>query len=376
MNDALYAWTAAGYAAELVPVCGYQHDDCGSPGKVPHSPGWQTKEFDLADFAPGMNLGQRTRYFPAIDIDVEDAEIVAAVEDVARELLGTTARRSRSNSPRCALLYKLEGETFKKASVNFTTRDGRPAKIEILGDGQQLVGWSTDTTLACISRDTRDEFISAVSGALEAAGCTLIQTRSSPTVSATPPPQTASVPRQSDDRRLRRASAYLAKIPGAVWGDRGSPRTLVAAEHMVLGFELSEEDAFDLLWTEYNPRCDPPWSEKEMRRKVREAATKGTAVRRGQREGELVELRHGLALREGRLAAGRARGRILGVLLRERTPVAAALQLLEKRGREGALALAAVLAVARGPGSLAVEGGLPQTWRLRRIHGRSVHLPA
>lgn len=277
MNDALLAWTAAGYAGELVPVCGYQHHECTSPGKRPHAEEWQTKEFAPADFTPEMNLGQRTRYFPAIDIDVDEAEIVTTVEDVARELLGTTARRSRSNSSRCALLYQLEGEKFKKASVNFTTRDGRPAKIEVLGDGQQLVvsgthasgvllEWSTDTTLACISRETRDEFISAVSGALEAAGCTLSQT----TVSATPPPQTASVPRQSDDRRLQRASAYLAKIDPAISHARGHPRTLVAAEHMVLGFELSEEDAFDLLWNEYNPRCDPPWSEKELRHKVRE----------------------------------------------------------------------------------------------------------
>src|SRR5712664_3942905 len=102
-------WSAAGFAAELVPVCGPRHD-CASPGKRPHLPAWQTEKIPPSEFKPGDNLGLRTRYFPAIDIDVEDPAIVAVVEEIAREIFGTTARRSRSNSPRCALLYKLEGE--------------------------------------------------------------------------------------------------------------------------------------------------------------------------------------------------------------------------------------------------------------------------
>src|SRR5215831_11245772 len=102
------AWSAAGFAEELLPVCGPKHE-CDSPGKVPHLGKWQTAAIEPSEFKPGMNLGLRTRYFPAIDVDVEDTAIVAAVEDVARELFGTTACRRRSNSQRCAFLYKLEG---------------------------------------------------------------------------------------------------------------------------------------------------------------------------------------------------------------------------------------------------------------------------
>ena len=182
-------WSAAGFADELVPVCGPK-DDCSHPGKRPHLCGWETEKIPPSEFRPGMNLGVRTRYFPAIDVDVDDPAIVAVVEEIAREILGTTARRSRSNSPRCALLYRLDGEPFPKVRVKFTTPDGSDAKVELLGDGQQLVvagihhsnaplEWDAGPTaekLPSMSRDTRAEFLSALRAALEAAGCRDIST--------------------------------------------------------------------------------------------------------------------------------------------------------------------------------------------------------
>jgi hypothetical protein len=41
----------------------------------------------------------------------------------------------------------------------------------------------------------------------------------------------------------------------------------------VKGFELDPEDARVMLMREYNPRCKPEWSEKEIARKVRQAAS-------------------------------------------------------------------------------------------------------
>src|SRR5690606_38004410 len=37
------------------------------------------------------------------------------------------------------------------------------------------------------------------------------------------------------------------------------------------GFGLSEERTFRILWHDYNPRCQPPWSEKELRHKAKQA---------------------------------------------------------------------------------------------------------
>ncbi len=72
----------------------------------------------------------------------------------------------------------------------------------------------------------------------------------------------------SDDERCKRAVAYLAKIPGAVSGAGGHTATFNAVATMMFGFDLSESDARALILNEYNPRCDPPWSEKEIDHKI------------------------------------------------------------------------------------------------------------
>lgn len=79
---------------------------------------------------------------------------------------------------------------------------------------------------------------------------------------------------------VERARAYLSKVPGAVSGQGGHPHTLLAAEHLVRGFELDDGTAMMLL-REWNRTCDPPWTERELQHKVYEARAKGTAVRWG-----------------------------------------------------------------------------------------------
>jgi hypothetical protein len=78
------------------------------------------------------------------------------------------------------------------------------------------------------------------------------------------------------DIAARRASAYLEKIPGAVAGQRGHDTAWKAALAVVRGFRLSEGEAFSMLASEYNPRCEPPWSEKELLHKVRSAMQDAT----------------------------------------------------------------------------------------------------
>lgn len=85
--------------------------------------------------------------------------------------------------------------------------------------------------------------------------------------------------RPVDDNRLKRAAAYLAKIPGAVSGAGGHQQAWAAALAVVRGFDLGETDAYRLLAADYNPRCDPPWSERELQHKVADAAKNGRADR-------------------------------------------------------------------------------------------------
>jgi hypothetical protein len=71
----------------------------------------------------------------------------------------------------------------------------------------------------------------------------------------------------------KRASAYLAKMPEAI-AHQGGHKAAFKAALAMLGFGLSEDAIFRILWNEYNQRCSPPWSEKELRHKARQAVTR------------------------------------------------------------------------------------------------------
>jgi hypothetical protein len=79
---------------------------------------------------------------------------------------------------------------------------------------------------------------------------------------------------------IDRARKYLAKIPPAIDGQNGHTATLLAAEHLVRGFSLSDKDAFGLL-SEWNGQNQPPWSDSELQHKIDEARTKGTSIELG-----------------------------------------------------------------------------------------------
>lgn len=70
---------------------------------------------------------------------------------------------------------------------------------------------------------------------------------------------------------IERASKYLAKMDPSISGSRGHDACFKAACALVLGFGLSTDEAYHLLATEFNRRCDPPWSEKELLHKVNSA---------------------------------------------------------------------------------------------------------
>tara|TARA_R110000782_G_scaffold30348_6_gene75527 strand:+ start:27064 stop:29274 length:2211 start_codon:yes stop_codon:yes gene_type:complete len=78
----------------------------------------------------------------------------------------------------------------------------------------------------------------------------------------------------SGDLVERRAAAYLDAMPPAISGQGGHGRAYAAATALVHGFELEPETALRMLLERYNPRCEPPWSEKELRHKVDDAASK------------------------------------------------------------------------------------------------------
>ena len=66
---------------------------------------------------------------------------------------------------------------------------------------------------------------------------------------------------------VARARRYLESVPPAIAGAHGDQHTFKVCCRIVRGFDLDDESAIAALLT-WNARCEPPWSEVELRRKV------------------------------------------------------------------------------------------------------------
>ena len=74
--------------------------------------------------------------------------------------------------------------------------------------------------------------------------------------------------------RLERARRYLAALPPAVAGSHGDLHTFRICCRLVRGFALDDSDAFELL-REWNTRCLPPWTDRELEQKIASARRYG-----------------------------------------------------------------------------------------------------
>jgi hypothetical protein len=74
------------------------------------------------------------------------------------------------------------------------------------------------------------------------------------------------IPGAADDL-INRARQYVCRIPGAISGQHGSARTVHVACKLLLDFALPFDDALTVL-REWNETCSPPWTDKELRRRL------------------------------------------------------------------------------------------------------------
>jgi hypothetical protein len=77
----------------------------------------------------------------------------------------------------------------------------------------------------------------------------------------------------TDERLLKRILAYLAKCDSAVSMKNGHNDTYWPARVVCWGFDRKEEESFRILWKHFNPRCQPEWTEDELRHKCHDADT-------------------------------------------------------------------------------------------------------
>ncbi len=67
-----------------------------------------------------------------------------------------------------------------------------------------------------------------------------------------------------------RARQYVAAIPPAISGQHGDVHTFRVCCRVIRGFALADDEALDVL-REWNSRCEPPWSDRELMEKLSRA---------------------------------------------------------------------------------------------------------
>jgi RepB DNA-primase N-terminal domain len=74
--------------------------------------------------------------------------------------------------------------------------------------------------------------------------------------------------------RLERARRYVAALPPAIAGSHGDLHTFRVCCRLVRGFALDDGQAFALL-QDWNTRCQPPWTDGELKQKIASARRYG-----------------------------------------------------------------------------------------------------
>lgn len=133
-------------------------------------PNWQNTIADETQLARWLSngfsdggVGVLTRRTPAVDIDVQDPEIVNRLIAWCEDHIGVTVQRV-GLAPKTLLVYRAEAPFSKLASKTYEDCLGFRHRVEVLGDGQQFVAfavhpdthkpyeWRSAQTLADIDR--------------------------------------------------------------------------------------------------------------------------------------------------------------------------------------------------------------------------------
>lgn len=267
--DAARWYLARGYAPIPVPA--------GS--KVPVLKGWTDLRLADADLPRhfkgtgniGVLLGEPSGWLVDVDLDCEEALALAPAV-----LPPTGAKSGRPGKPSSHWWYICEGAKTRKhqdpASKKMIVELRSTGAQTVVGPSMHPSGEPYDPLEgepAVIDAETLNAAVAALAEAVARQ-----RHGDAPPPERPVPRPIASRPAPAPDAVLRRAEAYLDRIPPAISGSGGHGQTYAAATAMVHGFGLDPETALGLLLARYNPRCQPPWSEKELRHKVSDAASK------------------------------------------------------------------------------------------------------
>jgi len=250
------------------------------PGvKGPNRHGWEKLRFTEADLPGQFNrpgnigiiLGEASNGL--VDVDLDCPEALEVADQYLPATPSVTGRPSAQQSHRWYV-------SDVPATKQFRDPKTRKMIVELRSNGgQTLVGPSRhaetsepyDNLEGEPAHVPGDVLLKAVQGIYEDV---LRRRYGEIPQKRTPSPLPTSPHVPDADSIERRALAYLQAMPTAISGQGGHNATYSAATVLVHGFGLSTEHAFGMLLAHYNLRCQPPWTEKELRHKVEDAAKK------------------------------------------------------------------------------------------------------
>lgn len=197
-----------------------------------------------------------------VDLDGCRNPETGIVSDWAREIIATLATYSEVSPSGTGIKMFLRGKSpfskGRKKNVDFPAINGKSPAIEIYDWGRYFAVTGlrvSGLSEVCEPRQNELEEIASLYFPDEPA-----------IVPGAPPPDFRSVSAVID-----RARRYVSKMPPAISKQGGHNQTFRVACVLVLGFELTQDEAMAVL-SEYNLRCQPPWSERELLHKVQSAS--------------------------------------------------------------------------------------------------------
>ena len=181
---------------------GYEPIPCR--GKVPAVKHWQDICVDAdrviawsEDYSDAFNTGIRTRYCPAIDIDVYDGEMVKKIRQKISDFVPAGTSLERTGQLPKVLIPFHSDVPFDKIATSFKSPDGKVHKVEVLCDGQQFIAdgihpdtgkpyqWKNNTDLSSVARNQlplmdvalAHQIIDCAANVMREAGWTEVDTR-------------------------------------------------------------------------------------------------------------------------------------------------------------------------------------------------------
>jgi hypothetical protein len=279
------------------------------PGtKNPSYPGWPTRSLAPEDFAPGDLLGilggpLSDCNLPGHALAVVDADSAEAVRKASNHLPATAMMDGRASKPLSHRYFAVplnsipewawsQAEQGAAAALKakghpgpflkrFRHAETGEAVLDFIGTGGLVVAPPSKHPLGEVrtwAGGTPGKPAVVPFLQLWDAACELVLACGGALPFARDDPPAAGTFRHNGHADLadlitRRVLPYLEKVDPAVSGKGGHDGTFWPARVVCWGFDLGCERGFEILRDHFNPRCQPAWSEAELRHKCHDADT-------------------------------------------------------------------------------------------------------